>query len=341
MPHQTAARILVVDDESKNVEVISRLMSRLGYEVITAPDGESALQSVARDRPDLVLLDVTMPGIDGIEVCRRLKSDPETRLIPVVLLTGLTASHDRLRGIEAGADDFLSKPPVMVELEARVRSLTRLKRYTDELDSAESVILSLGLVIEARDPNTDGHCQRLAMYSTALGVRLGLADDQLVALNRGGFLHDVGKVGIPDAVLLKAGRLTAAEYALMQEHTVIGDRLCSELRLLDEVRPIVRHHHERPDGTGYPDRLKGDAIPLLARILSVVDVYDALTTNRPYRQAITTDQAVGKLREDAAKGWLFEAIVEEFASFTSQEDFRQLKLPDPVRAPRAPHWRSR
>jgi putative two-component system response regulator len=339
MRYATAGKLLIVDDEPQNVEVLRRLMSRLGYDVLTAPDGESALQSVARDRPDLVLLDVTMPGIDGIEVCRRLKGDPETRLIPVVLITALTASEDRIRGIEAGADDFLTKPPVMAELEARVRSLTRLKRYTDELDSAESVILSLGLTIEARDPYTEGHCQRLAMYSTALGARLGLADDQLVALNRGGFLHDVGKIGIPDAILLKAGRLSAAEYALMQEHTVIGDRLCSELRLLDDVRPIVRHHHERRNGTGYPDRLEGEAIPLLARILSVVDVYDALTTGRPYRHALPTAEAVRELREDAAKGWLFEEIVEEFAILTAQVDFGRLKLPDPVRAPRAPLWR--
>lgn len=230
MRYATAGKILVVDDESQTVEVFRRWMTRLGYDVLTESNGESALQSVVRDRLDLVLLDVNMPGIDGFEVCRRLKTDPKTRLIPVVLMTTLTASEDRIRGIEAGADDFLSKPPVIAELEARVRSLTRLKRYTDELDSAESVILSLGLTIEARDPYTKGHCQRLAMYATALGTRLGLADDQLVALNRGGFLHDVGKIGIPDAVLLKAGRLTASEYALMQQHTVIGDNLCEPYR---------------------------------------------------------------------------------------------------------------
>lgn len=230
-------------------------------------------------------------------------------------------AQDRIRGIEAGADDFLSKPPVIPELEARVRSLTRLKRYTDELDSAESVILSLGLTIEARDPYTKGHCQRLARYATALGRRLGLADDQVVALNRGGFLHDVGKIGIPDAVLLKAGRLTASEYALMQQHTVIGDNLCSELRLLEDVRPIVRHHHERPDGTGYPDQLRGKDIPLLAGILSVVDVYDALTTEKPYKPALSPDHATRELREEAAKGWKFEELVEEFATLVAQELF--------------------
>ena len=198
MRYTSGGRILVVDDEAPNVEVFSRLMSRLGYEVLTATSGELALQSVARDRPDLVLLDVNMPGIDGFEVCRRLKSDTRTRLIPVVLITGLNAIEDRVRGIEAGADDFLTKPPVVAELEARVRSLTRLKRYTDELESAESVILTLGLTIESRDPCTQGHCERLARYATALGARLGLDEDQLAALHRGAFLHDVGKVGIPD-----------------------------------------------------------------------------------------------------------------------------------------------
>jgi len=317
-------------------------MTRLGYVVVTAPDGATALQAVVHDRPDLVLLDVNMPGIDGFEVCRRLKADPATRLLPVVLITSLTASEDRIRGIEAGADDFLSKPPVIAELEARVRSLTRLKRYTDELDSAEAVILSLGLIIEARDPSTNGHCQRLAKYAVALGTRLGLSDDHLVALNRGAYLHDVGKIAIPDAVLLKRGRLTEPEYALMQQHTVIGDNLCSELRLLEDVRPIVRHHHERPDGTGYPDGLKGEAIPLLARILSVVDVYDALTTARPYKTALPPDQAVRELREEAAKGWKFEAIVEEFAALVAEDLFVAPGTPaesaDPATVQRWRRW---
>lgn len=322
----TVGRILVVDDEPQNVQVLKRLMIRLGYDVLTESDGESALKSVLKNNPDLVLLDVNMPGIDGVEVCRRLKADPSTRLIPVVLITTLTTSEDRVRGIEAGADDFIAKPPIIAELEARVRSLTRLKRYTDELDSAESVILSLGLTIEARDPYTTGHCQRLASYATALATRLDLSDSELVAINRGAFLHDVGKIGIPDAVLLKPGRLTEAEYALIQQHTVIGDRLCSELRLLEDVRPIVRHHHERPNGTGYPDRLEGEDIPLLARILSVVDVYDALTTERPYKRPLPSEQAIVELRGDAAKGWLFEELVEEFVLLVNEGAFAQLTL---------------
>jgi putative two-component system response regulator len=340
MRYKTAGKILIVDDEPANVQVFSRLMIRCGYEVLTAANGEAALESVTRHRPDVVLLDVHMPGLDGFEVCRRLKSDPQTRLTPVVLITTLTSSEDRVRGIEAGADDFLLKPPSIPELEARVRSLTQLKRYTDELDSAESVILSLAMTIEARDPCTSGHCQRLATYSAALGTRLGLNSDQHVALHRGAFLHDVGKVGIPDAVLLKPARLTPAEFTLMQGHTVIGDNLCSELRLLEDVRPIVRHHHERPDGTGYPDGLTGDEIPLLARILSVVDVYDALTTARPYKRAETSDHAIRELREEAARGWKFEGIVEEFAALATQSDFEQLGLTGTVDAPSVQSWRA-
>lgn len=318
MGKRSPEKILIVDDEQQNRDVLRRLMTRLGYEAITASDGDAALQSVRADRPDLVLLDVNMPGIDGFEVCRRIKAEMATRLVPVVLVTTLTASEDRVRGIDAGADDFISKPPVVTELEARVRSLVRLKRYTDDLDSAESVILSLALAVEARDPYTHGHCQRLAAYALAFGTYLGLADDQLVALNRGAYLHDVGKIAIPDGILLKTGRLTPSEHALMQQHTVIGDKLCSELRLLEDVRPIVRHHHERADGTGYPDGLKDDGIPLLARILSVLDVFDALTTDRPYKPALSKELAVDELRQEAARGWKSATLVEEFASWVAQ-----------------------
>jgi putative two-component system response regulator len=253
-----------------------------------------------------------MPGINGVAACRVLKNDPATRLIPIVLVTALQATEDRIHGIEAGADDFVAKPFNVHELRARIRSLIRLKRYTDELDTAQSVLLSLALTIEARDKCTEGHCQRLARYGVALGRALGLEDDDLSALERGGYLHDIGKVGIPDHVLLKPSRLTHAEYEVMKQHTVIGDRLCGELRSLQRVRPIVRHHHERLDGSGYPDGLRGDAIPLLAQITSVVDVFDALTTERPYKAARSTRAAFEELRREARHGWRNPDLVETF-----------------------------
>jgi len=305
-------RVLVVDDVDANRRLIASFLTRDGYAVEFAADGQAAIDCVLRNPPDLVLMDVMMPRVNGFDACQTLKRHASTRLVPVVLVTALQNTEDRIRGIDAGADDFVSKPFNAHELRARVRSLLRIKRYTDELDSAESVIVSLALTIEARDRYTDGHCQRLAAYASALGRHLDLPDDDITALARGGFLHDIGKVGVPDAILLKNGRLTPDEYAVMKRHTIIGDRLCGELRSLRRVRPIVRHHHERRDGTGYPDGLRGDAIPLLAQIMAIVDVFDAVTTARPYKPAVTADRAFDELAAEARRGWHRQDLVEAF-----------------------------
>lgn len=312
---QTAAargRIVVVDDLAANVRLSATYLAREGYEVSTAADGVEALAVVRDTHPDLVLMDVRMPGLDGFEACRALKQDPATRLIPVILVTALADADDRIRGIEAGADDFVTKPINVHELYARIRSLIRIKRYTDELDSAEAVIVSLALMIEARDPYTNGHCQRLARYAATLGRTLDLPGEDISALTRGGFLHDVGKIGIPDAILNKPARLTGEEFDRMRQHTVIGDRLCAKLRSLWDVRPIVRHHHERIDGSGYPDGLAGEAIPLLAQIMGIVDVFDALTTVRPYKLAVTAEDACDELTREARLGWRRRDLVEHW-----------------------------
>jgi putative two-component system response regulator len=304
--------ILVVEDDTQIRELLRLLLSSDGYSVELVADGEGALAMLETRQPDLVLLDVGLPGIGGFEVCRAIKQRAATRLTPVVLVTGLHARQHRIKGIEAGADDFLSKPFDREELLARVRSLVRLKRYTDELESAETVIVSLALTVEARDPYTDGHCQRLAAYSRALGVRLQLHESDLAALERGGYLHDVGKVGVPDAVLQKPAKLTAEEYAVLKRHTIIGERLCGQLRSLAGVRPIIRHHHERRDGSGYPDGLRGDAIPLLAQIVAIVDTYDAITTTRPYRAALSADYAFDELARETRAGLHRQDLVDEF-----------------------------
>ena len=313
-----AAHILIVDDLPANTRVLEALLTRDGYRVTIAEDGEQALEVVALERPDLVLLDILMPKKDGYEVCRQLKSDPATRLIPVVLVTGLTDTDSRVRGLEVGADDFMAKPFIVPEMRARVASLLRIKRYTDALDSAESVILSLAMTIEARDLATEGHCQRLAHYAVALGERIGLSSEDLDVLRVGGYLHDIGKVGIPDRVLLKDGRLDTDEYDLMKSHTLIGDRLCAELRLLKRIRPIVRHHHERLDGSGYPDGLVGDEVPLLAQIMGIVDVFDAITTSRPYKPALAVEQACAALRDEVQLGWRRADLVESFVQLLAE-----------------------
>jgi len=304
--------VLIVDDIASSARLVERLLAPDGYTVRTASDGAEALRILRAAPPDLLLMDVMMPGVDGYQACRTIKQDPVTRLIPVVLVTSLDDTESRIRGIEAGADDFVSKPFNAPELRARVRSLMRIKRYTDDLESAESVILSLAMTIEARDHTTGGHCERLARYASALGRTLGLPENDVASLTRGGFLHDVGKVGVPDAVLLKPGPLTPEEYAVIQQHTVIGDRLCGELRSLRTVRPIVRWHHERLDGSGYPDGLRGDAIPLLPQIMGIVDVFDALTTDRPYRKALPRAVAVDELRREVDRGWRRADLVDTF-----------------------------
>jgi putative two-component system response regulator len=312
--------ILVVDDLAPNRRLLERLLAQAGYAVVTAADGEQALAAVADAAPDLVLMDIRMPGRDGFSICETIKSQDATRLLPVVLMTGSTERADRVRAIEAGADDFLTKPVDEIELKARVRSLVRLKRYTDDLDSAETVILSLARTIEARDPYTEGHCERLARYAVVVGRRLGLSSDDLAALDRGGYLHDIGKIAIPDAILSKPGPLTDEERELMKQHTTVGDHLCGSLRALARVRPIIRHHHERLDGSGYPDGLRGDAIPLLAQVIGVVDVFDALTTARPYKPALDIAAAMRELRQDVARGWRDARLVDALAAAVESGD---------------------
>ena len=301
-PSPRRSRILVADDTDSIRALYRKLLATDGHEVIDVGDGEAALAAVQKHHPDVVLLDVTMPHLDGLEVCRRLKTDPATRLTPVVLVTGQSDLQDRIRGIEAGADEFLSKPVHPLELRARVSSLSRMKQLLDALDSAEAAFMTLALTIEARDPMTNGHCERLARHAVALGVALGVSETDLQALHRGGYLHDVGKVGIPDAVLLKRGPLTAAEFELMKKHPDIGDSLCAPLQSLRSVRPIIRCHHERLDGSGYPQGLRGDEVPLLAQIVGICDVFDALTSRRPYRPAMSQEEATRLLLQDAANG---------------------------------------
>ena len=304
--------MLVVDDEPSNRELLIAILEADGLEVGIAEDGTSGIAQVTAFDPDLILLDINMPGTSGLDVCFKLKSDPDTRLIPIVLVTGLSAVEDRVRGLQCGADDFLTKPIERSELVARVRSLISLKSFTDELERAETVLYALARSIEAKDPYTHGHCERLSQYSIKLGVKLGQAEEQLTALRRAGIVHDIGKVAVPDAVLLKPGRLNEEERVIMQQHPGVGEQICLPLKSFGHVLPIIRHHHERADGTGYPDGLKGPQIPVTAKILQIVDVFDALSTVRPYKAALTADEALKIMNEEVARGWWDPDIFSQF-----------------------------
>ncbi len=306
-------RILVADDDPQMRELVAGLTRELGCEVVEVADGEAALAAVALSPPDLVLSDVSMPGLDGFEVCRRLKADPATRLIPVVLITGIGNEH-KVEGLEAGADEFLGKPFSPEELRARVRSLLRIKGFIDELEHAEAVLCAMGRSIEAKDPYTGGHCERLAEYAMSLADALGMGEDEVKALRRGGYLHDLGKVAVPDAILLKNGPLTPEERLVIQRHPVVGEEICRPLRTFGAVLPIIRHHHERWDGSGYPDGLRGETIPVTARVLQVVDIFDAMTTDRPYRRAMPKAAALEALEAEVRKGWSDPRMVTAFRS---------------------------
>ena len=269
--------------------------------------------------PDLLLLDVQMPGMSGIEVCQRVKGNPETCLVPVVLITGASATADRVAGIEAGADDFIIKPVDRGQLLARVRTLLKQKAYTDELERAEAVLFALARSIEGKDPYTEGHCERLSDYSSRLGRFLGLSPPEVVALRRGGIVHDIGKVAVPDSILLKPGPLTREEQEVMRQHTIVGQRICAPLKSFQLVLPVIRHHHEKRDGSGYPDGLKGDDIPLTARILQIVDVYDALTTRRPYKRAMPPAEALRMMECEIERGWWDGLIFREFTHMLERD----------------------
>jgi len=311
--------VLVIDDQPQNLEAMQDALRPLGFEVWQAIDGETGLLLARERQPDVILLDVMMPGLDGYEVCARLKADEETRLLPVIFLTGLDSRQARLKGLEVGATDFLSKPFDLVELEVRVRNLVNFRRLTQDLDDAEKMLFAVARSVEARDEGTGEHCDRLSRLAVRLGEHLGLGAEELKALRRGGYLHDIGKIGIPDAVLLKPGRLTPDEWTVMRAHVEIGVSICSPLRTLRSTLPIIRHHHERLDGSGYPDHLIGEDVPLLARVFQVVDVFDALTNDRPYRKAVSPVEAIGVLREETAHGWWDAAAVEAFAAMVERD----------------------
>src|SRR5574341_1389227 len=313
-PAMTRASILVVDPLVRHRTFLQATLAAEGHAVRAVASAAAALDLLATTRPDLLLVVAAMPGMDGVALCRLLKQREATRLLPLVLVTGAGAAADRLRGIEAGADDCLAMPVPLAELRARVKALLVRKRYTDHLEQehAAAVLYSLARSVEAKDPALEGHCERLAHAAVVMGQAVGLDAAALEALRRGALLHDIGKVGIPDAILMKPGPLTAAEWKVMRQHPVIGERICRPLRSMGPVLPIIRHHHERWDGSGYPDGLAREAIPLPARILQVADVFDALTMARPYQPARSAAQASGVLRAQAAQGLHEPRLVEVF-----------------------------
>jgi putative two-component system response regulator len=291
--------VLVAEDDAANRALLSRLLDRAGFRSVAVADGRDAVRAAIDESPDLVLLDVGLPGLNGLDVCRRLRADPRTVALPIILVTGQTASRDVVAGLDAGADDFVRKPYDEAELMARVRSVLRLARVTAEMVGAHGVIAALANAVEAKDATTELHCQRLAGLAHQLGMQAGMEPAALKGLVFGALLHDIGKIGVSDAILTKPGPLSRQEWAEMRLHPIIGERICEPLATAGQFSPIVRHHHERWDGEGYPDGLRGERIPMGARIVGLVDAFDAIIHDRPYRPARTIDEAIEELKRQS------------------------------------------
>ena len=319
--------ILLVDHTEINLRVLKGTLRDEKYRVLESHDPLEALVLLGRESVDLIIADLMMPGIGGLEFCRRVKGTPQTRLIPLLLLTSVQGLDIEVASLESGADEFLVKPVRPSVLRGRVEAMLRAKRTMDSLEEAGTILFALAQAVEARDKVTGDHCQRLASLSVALGSTLGLSQLQLQALHQGGYLHDIGKIAVPDAVLFKNGKLDEQEWETMRTHPIVGEQICRPMRSLGVVLPIIRHHHERWDGSGYPDGLSGEEIPILSRILQLADIYDALTSARQYKRAFTHDEAIGVLREEVAKGWRDPNLTEVFIEMVQQTNTPQPAVP--------------
>lgn len=310
----TPAKILVVDVHPLSRMTAVDLLSLDGYDV-SETDGEaSVLDQVLTQKPDLVLLDITSRQGDSFAICRQLKENEKTSNIPVILMTATDSREYRLQGIKAGGDDFLIKPLDRLELSTRVKSLIERKQLNEGLDQTEQVLFSIAKAVESRSSDS-GSCARVASLAEAFGNYLQLPPEDIDNLLFAAHLHDIGTIGIPDAVMLKEGELTADERELIRQHVLVGEKICQPLRNRRGVLPIIRHHHERWDGTGYPDGLSGEEIPYLAQIFQILDIYDALVSDRPHKQAYTPSEAIEIITDETKKGWRNPKISAAFTAF--------------------------
>ncbi|MDH5301453.1 MAG: response regulator [Gammaproteobacteria bacterium] len=299
---QVSYRALIVDDSQSQRMLQRTILQGLGFEVAEAVDGAEALRQIAEHDFDVILMDKNMPVMDGDQACREIRQTLGNVLVPICMVTASSDDAELERSLKAGATDFIRKPFSETEYAARVVRAAQSKRVTDQLDSAEAFMFALARMVEAKDVNTGDHCSRLQHLSRVFGARLGLSESELQTLWRGGVLHDLGKLGIPDAILLKRGPLTAEEWVVMKTHPQIGANLCASLSSMRATVPIILYHHEAWNGSGYPHGLQGEAIPYLARVFQIIDIYDALSNARPYKPAMSNDEVVQVLTDEMNRG---------------------------------------
>ncbi len=306
-------RIFIVDDNEYNRQLLEATLYSEGYEVHQASDGQEALDRLDEVAPDLIMLDINMPVLDGLETCRRIRSQPEHNLLPIVILTAETDMKTHLSSIEAGANDFVTKPFIPAIILARAQSLIQVKKLTDEMENAQQAFVAMVRAVEAKDAYTHGHSERVAIFTSRLAAAAGLSEDDQDRLLQAGMLHDLGKIALKESILHKPSKLTDEEFDHIRTHPVIGEEILKDLKFAQKLLPAVRHHHENFTGGGYPDGIAGEEIPQDARLMAVADAYDAMTSNRPYRDGISSKQALNILKEDKLGQWQPE-FVESFVA---------------------------
>ena len=314
------AKILIVDDNVANVELLEAYLLSAGYSVVKAFDGQQGIDEAYKENPDLIFLDIMMPKLDGYEVCRKLREDERMHFIPIVMITALSEMDAKIKGLDVGADDFLSKPFNKLEMMARVRSLLRIKNLHNDLDSSENIIFTLALALEAKDPYTGGHSERVASLARSLSIDVGLPEDMQTKIHKAGILHDIGKIGISETLLNKGEALNGDEYEEVVNHPSIGANICEPLKSLVDIIPMVRHHHERFDGSGHPAGLTGEDIPLGARIISIADAFDAMTSARPYREALVKERAIEIMAAEIDMGQWDPKVLGAFIKMIGRSD---------------------
>jgi putative two-component system response regulator len=315
-----AQTLLIIDEIDLNRRLLRAMLKTAPYRILEAQRPSEALAILDREKVDLIIVDQVIPEMSGTEFCQLIKNDRRTQLVPVLMTTSLQGVENEVAGFESGADEFLLKPLRPALVRTRIHSMLRNKALVDSLEEAESILFALAQSVEHRDRHTGMHCERLAAYGIALAQALGLPPRDQLALYRGGYLHDIGKIAIPDSILFKRGLLTEQEWQVMRLHTIRGEEICRPMKTLAPVLPIIRSHHERWDGSGYPDGLRGEEIPLLARILQIADIYDALTTARPYKPAFSHEHTMELMMEESRRGWRDPELVPLFAQITQHSD---------------------
>jgi len=312
-------KVLIVDDVPSNLELVEAIFHSEGFDVITAVHPRDAITAFEAHQPDIAIVDVMMPEINGFQLCQILKDMAGKSFFPVILLTALSDQSSRLLGIESGADDFISKPFDQKELIAKSKSLLKVKALYDELDHSENIILTLAVALEARDPYTKGHSTRVGELSERFGLHIGLSEEACETLRKAGILHDIGKIGLSESLLLKPAPLSDKEIETIKQHPLIGEEICKPLNSLRHILPAIRHHHERWDGKGFPDGLRGKEIPLSARILSIADSYDAMLSERPYREGRSEAEVVAIMEQEKRLGQWDPELLSAFLEMIRSE----------------------